>query len=154
MLKNPKKGYITFCNSDREFKENEVLNGSFLVYESLQDSLRFTTLDDDKIITNVTVLDDYNLVDSDYYGYYNMIVTSKILINKIYSYDDIINEMLNNKNELQIKRFLKHFRLKDEDVNTFKQIHPYVEKAARFYQDGDETAYNFSETKTLSKKQQ
>lgn len=142
MIKKTKQGYITFCNTNRNFKENEVLNGSFLIYESIEDSLRFTTLDDDKVIAKVTALDDFQLVDSDYYDYYNMVITNKLLINKIYSYNEIIDEMLNNKNELQIERFLKHFKLKEEDIEKFKKIHPYVDRAARFYQEGDLDAYN------------
>ena len=110
MIKKTKQGYITFCNTNRNFKENEVLNGSFLIYESIEDSLRFTTLDDDKVIAKVTALDDFQLVDSDYYDYYNMVITNKLLINKIYSYNEIIEEIINNKNKIKIERFLKNIK--------------------------------------------
>ena len=120
MIKKAKQGYITFLNIESEIKENDVLNGNFLVYESMQDSLRFTKLDDDKIVTKVTVLGDYKLVDSDYYGYFNMAVTDKVLIDKILTYDDVITEALNNKFGKYYINILTEGKLKNEAIDNYE----------------------------------
>lgn len=134
------KGYVTFINN--EVKENEKINEKILVYNSIEDSLRFTSIKDNKTITSVSVIGNYKKTDSKYYGYDDIIIANEIKINKILNYDDIIKKMLTEaKTEEKLCRFIQSFEINENDKELFSKKGIDVWLAVRYYQDGEVDVY-------------
>ena len=134
------KGYVTFVNE--EVKENDIIERQILVYNSIEDSLRFVNITDNKEIAEVSVIGNYDITESKYYGYENIIIANEIKINKILNYDEIIRYMLSNaKTEEKLCRFIQSFEINESDKQLFSNKGIDTWLAVRYYQDGEAEIY-------------
>ena len=100
-------------------------------------------MDDDIQIAEVVGFGDVVESFDNYYGYYDMYVASNIKILKILSREEIICRGLNMP-EYRSERFVKGYRLTDDEIDLFKskfKSHSNVIKAIAYYQEGDNNAY-------------
>lgn len=152
MKMNKIKGYVTFKGEN--IKENDVVNEQILVYKSIEDSLRFFSINDDKTVTRVTVNGEYETTGSKYYGYEGIIIANNIVIDEVLSYEQIIENMLNfGKNEVQLSRFLKSFKLNEEDKLEFLKKSLDVYLCTKYYQDNETNIYKKDRNELLKEYQ-
>lgn len=145
-------GYVTFNNND--VKENDIINEQILVYKSIEDSLRFFGINDDKTVTKVTVNGEFEKTGSKYYGYEDIIIANNIVIDEVLSYEQIIENMLNfGKNEVQLSRFLKSFKLNEEDKLEFLKKSLDVYLCTKYYQDNETNIYKKDRNELLKEYQ-
>ena len=109
MKKN--KGYVAF-KGENKLETGKIYEGNFTVFPTLEDSLKGASIDDEKTIAQVEALNITGILDSKYYGYYNMMNTEGIKILKVLSYKEIIDEMSSNsKSEFAKIRFLQGYKV-------------------------------------------
>ena len=144
------KGYVTF--KDKDIEEEKTINKNILVYNSIADSLRFFNLDDNKVITLVSVIGDYQKFNSEYYGYSDIILANNIKIKKILTYNEIIENMLvKDKTDEELSKFIKAYKLNEQDKERFSKISFDTWLAIKYFQDGQTGIYK-EDTKSLIKK--
>ena len=149
---NKIKGYVTFKGEN--IKENDVVNEQILVYKTIEDSLRFFDINEDKTITRVTVNGEIEKTSSKYYGYDDVIIANNIVIDEVLSYEQIIENMLNfGKNEVQLSRFLKSFKLNEEDKLEFLKKSLDVYLCTKYYQDNETNIYKKDRNELLKEYQ-
>ena len=119
-------GFVTFYKNE-DIKEGKIMNNDIIVYPNIEDSLRFFSINDDVVITKVSCDKCEDLLNSEYYGYFNMKKTDEVMIEKIYSYEDIISMMATGKmNEVKLLRFIDKFRINEEDKQRFRKLGCFV----------------------------
>ena len=127
-------GFVTFYKEE-DIKEGNVLNKEVIIYPNLEDSLRFFTIEDEVVIASVSTTKYESLPDSDYYGYFNMKKASEIKIEKIYSYEEIIEIMTSKtKKEEKVDRFLQRFKIEEQDREKFIELSPLVKNSLELFQ--------------------
>ncbi len=112
--------------------------------ERLEDGLRYFDGLKQKInIVQVQALGDIKSYYDEYYGYYDLYVTSKIYIKHILSREEIINYILNT-DEDRLIRFIKGFRLEDKEINIIQEVFKSesIDKVIRYYQKNEKDVYN------------
>lgn len=139
MKKN--KGYVAF-KGENKLETGKIYEGNFTVFSTLEDSLKGASIDDEKTIAQVEALNITGILDSKYYGYYNMMNTEGIKILKVLSYKEIIDEMSSNsKSEFAKIRFLQGYRVNSEDLDKFTDSFG-VWQAVEYFQKGNTKIYN------------
>lgn len=139
MKKN--KGYVAF-KGENKLETGKIYEGNFTVFPTLEDSLKGAPIDDEKTIAQVEALNITGILDSKYYGYYNMMNTEGIKILKVLSYKEIIDEMSSNsKSEFAKIRFLQGYRVNPEDLDKFTDSFG-VWQAVEYFQKGNTKIYN------------
>ena len=152
MNMNKIKGYVTFKGEN--VKENDIIKEQILVYKTIEDSLRFFDINEDKTITRVTVNGEIEKTSSKYYGYDDVIIANNIVIDEVLSYEQIIENMLNfGKNEVQLSRFLKSFKLNEEDKLEFLKKSLDVYLCTKYYQDNETNIYKKDRNELLKEYQ-
>lgn len=132
------EGYVTFVN--RKVNVNDIISEGTIVYPTIEDSLRGTTIEDKKEIALVEILGSFENAESDYYGYYNMKLAKEIKVLQILSYDYIIEVMANNnKSESAKKRFIRSFRIAPKDYKKFDTFESW--EAIEAFQEGNLDIY-------------
>lgn len=138
MKKN--KGYVAF-KGENKLETGKIYEGNFTVFSTLEDSLKGASIDDEKTIAQVEALNITGILDSKYYGYYNMMNTEGIKILKVLSYKEIIDEMSSNsKSEFAKIRFLQGYRVNSEDLDKFTDSFG-VWQAVEYFQKGNTQIY-------------
>jgi len=138
MKKN--KGYVAFKGENKP-ETGKIYEGNFTVFPTLEDSLKGASIDDEKTIAQVEALNITGILDSKYYGYYNMMNTEGIKILKVLSYKEIIDEMSSNsKSEFAKIRFLQGYRVNSEDLDKFTDSFG-VWQAVEYFQKGNTQIY-------------
>ena len=138
MKKN--KGYVAF-KGENKLETGKIYEGNFTVFPTLEDSLKGTSIDDEKTIAQVEALNIIGILDSKYYGYYNMMNTEGIKILKVLSYKEIIDEMSSNsKSEFAKIRFLQGYKVNLEDLDKFTDSFG-VWQAVEYFQKGNTQIY-------------
>lgn len=90
----------------------------------LEDCLRYFDAMDAKVdIACVESLGHIREYYDDYYGYYDLYVTDSILIKHVLTREEIINYMLNTY-DLRIERFVKGFRLNEDEIAMILDRYP------------------------------
>ena len=111
----------------------------------LEDTLRYVDgMSDDIQIAEVVGYGDVRESFDNYYGYYNMYVASNIQILRVLSREEIISKGLNMP-EYRSERFVKGYKLTDDEIDLFKGVFSdddNVLRAIAYYQEGDEKAYD------------
>ena len=131
-------GFVSFYKEEN-IKQGDIITKGNIIYQNIEDSLRFFSIGDDIIITKVSTQKYENLTDSDYYEYFNMKKSNLFVIEKIYSYDEIIEIMASKgKNEEKINRFLQKFKIKEEDKQKFIELGPWIKKSLELFQGQEE----------------
>lgn len=126
-------GYVTFEDSD--VKVGDIIKNDLIVYSTIPDSLKQCRIDSEKTVAMVSYSNYELLEDSEYYGYYNMKLSHECRIEKVYSYEEVINYMINDMpNELEIVKFLKTFSLSEEDKKKFSNISNIISRYIELYQ--------------------
>lgn len=134
-------GYITF-KGENSVQENEEYNGKYIVFPSIEDSLKFSSPSEEKTIAMVEASDPFELADDDYYGYYNMIGATKVKIIHVLDYQEIITTMLDNsKRERARIKFLQGYKVHDEDLHKFEATGLDTWEAVEYYQRGNKSIY-------------
>lgn len=154
------KGYKVFNNNMTnrygvKFLENNVykielplkfgINGNgFHFCKNLEDCLRYVNAFKEEIkIAEVTGYNDFIEYNDEYYGYYDMYVTSTISIDKILSREEIIQMFLNTYDE-RVIRFLSSMKLTEKEKDLFKLKYydnRKIQLALSYYQDNIKDAY-------------
>lgn len=133
------KGYKAFNKNmtnryNTEFIEGEIYytegplkfgnNGNgYHFCQRLEDTLRyFPAMEEEIKIAKVTSYEDYIVRDDEYYGYYDLYAARTISIDKILSHEDIIEEMI-SANYAAATRFVKSFKLSEEELQRFKSVY-------------------------------
>lgn len=143
-------GYVTF--TDGIVNPGTKLEGQIIVYPNIEDSLRFTELEDEKTISLVSYEKSQGITDSEYYGYYNMHVCNEIVVEKNYEYDEVVDIMLNGgKNEISMGKFIRSFKLSDADKERFASKDITTWKAIQYYQNDDRSIFKESEKQLVKK---
>ena len=138
MKKN--KGYVAF-KGENKLETGKIYEGNFTVFPTLEDSLKGASIDDEKTIAQVEALNITGILDSKYYGYYNMMNTEGIKILKVLSYKEIIDEMSSNsQSEFAKIRFLQGYRVNSEDLDKFTDSFG-VWQAVEYFQKGNTQIY-------------
>lgn len=138
MKKN--KGYVAF-KGENKLETGKIYEGNFTVFPTLEDSLKGASIDDEKTIAQVEALNITGILDSKYYGYYNMMNTEGIKILKVLSYKEIIDEMSSNsKSEFAKIRFLQGYKVNSEDLDKFTDSFG-VWQAVEYFQKGNTQIY-------------
>lgn len=126
-------GYVTF--EDSNVKVGDVIKNNLIVYSTIPDSLRYCKINSEKTVAMISCSDYELLEDSEYYGYYNMKLSHECRVEKIYSYEEVINYMMNDMpNELEIAKFLKTFSLSEKDKKNFSSISNIISGYIDLYQ--------------------
>ncbi len=92
----------------------------------------------------VSTMDEYpDLVhyDDDYNGYYDMYSCRNIKIEKLLSREEIISTML-KETEHNIEKFIKTFKLNDEEAELFASKSIHLKNAIQYYHYGDKEVYS------------
>lgn len=130
---NKRIGYVTFI--DREINEGQELNEDTIVFPTLEDSLKNSYLEDNKTIAKVSYAEFKELGDSEYYGYYNMRLINHFKIEKILDHKMVMDLMCNpGINEMQLKKFIRSFKLTDEDKKRIIKLGPVIKSYIQCYQ--------------------
>lgn len=138
MKKN--KGYVAF-KGENKLETGKIYEGNFTVFPTLEDSLKGASIDEEKTIAQVEALNITGILDSKYYGYYNMMNTEGIKILKVLSYKEIIDEMSSNsKSEFAKIRFLQVYKVNPEDLDKFTDSFG-VWQAVEYFQKGNTQIY-------------
>lgn len=138
MKKN--KGYVAF-KGENKLETGKIYEGNFTVFPTLEDSLKGASIDEEKTIAQVEALNITGILDSKYYGYYNMMNTEGIKILKVLSYKEIIDEMSSNsKSEFAKIRFLQGYKVNQEDLDKFTDSFG-VWQAVEYFQKGNTQIY-------------
>ncbi len=130
-------------------------NGNgFHFCKNLEDTLRYVNAMNEEIkIALVSTDDRYLKYDDEYYGYYDMYVSSSIVIEHILTRDEILKHIMNS-NILSINRFLSLFRLADDEIKTFKQKYAksmQILDTISYYQEKNLDTYTKSMQKVIKK---
>lgn len=145
---NEKIGYVAF-NGKNAVKIGDKFNDDFVMFPSIEDSLKNTT-EDEKTIAKVVALYPLENLESAYYGYYNMVYTKGIKIIEVLSYEQIIEEMTSDsKSDFAKIRFLESYKINPDDFEKFNKSYE-VWRAVEFYQKGNSNIYK-EEPKKLIK---
>ena len=107
----------------------------------LEDTLRYTNLDSDQIIiTEVTALGNVVTFSDEYYGYYDLYVTDKIIINRVLSRKEIIDYII-DLDEDRICRFISLMKLSPKEIRAFLDKSERVLKTIEYYQLDNKDAF-------------
>ena len=110
----------------------------------LEDTLRYVDGMNSNIqIAEVIGIGDIKKSSDEYYGYYDMYVASSLFIVKILSRDEIVRLGLQMP-DFRSERFVKGYRLTDEEIELFKNKfseNSQVLNAIAYYQEGDHSVY-------------
>lgn len=134
-------GKVYSTNGKVRFGNN---GNGFHFCKNIEDTLRYFDAKDDEVkICVVRGFGEFVLEEDDYNGYYDMFSIENMEIVKILSREEIINIAL-NLNELRVCRFIQCFKLKDDEIELFKEkfnknriVHKYIE----YYQIGNKDAF-------------
>lgn len=158
------KGYKVFIgnkelftnNYNRVCKEGEILeiDGELQVKKNgyhfakrLEDTFRYgNSLNEGVVVCEVTSLGDILEYDDEYYGYYDLYVSSKLRIDKILSRKDII-EYMDKVNVERLKRFVQTFKLTYDEAMYFIGRNNELDKYIEYYQFGNKDAFSVSSMK-------
>ncbi len=129
------KGPISFGN----------YGNGFHYCKNLVDVFRFgnTEKPNDFIVTKVVGYGDTQVVDDEYYGYYDMYVSRNLYIVKLLSREEIISQILTSP-EPDVLKFLSTFTLTPEEIVMFKQhfaSNNRIISAIKYYQEKQEDTY-------------
>jgi len=109
-------GQIYHVDKNVSFGNNKH---GFHMCVNLEDTLRY--FDSENIeIAEVIGFGNYELMEDEYNGFYDMYAVENLIIRKILSRDEIINYAL-NINEFRVQRFLQLFVLSEEEKLLFKE---------------------------------
>lgn len=134
-------GYVAF-KGENKIEAGKTFKGNFTVFQTLEDSLKGASIDEEKTIAKVEALNITSILDSKYYGYYNMMNAEKIKILKVLSYEEVIDEMSSNaKSEFAKIRFLQGYKIKEKDLSKFTDLFG-VWQAVEYFQKGNTEIYN------------
>ena len=93
-----------------------------------------------------------NEFNSEYYGYSDIILANNIKIKKILTYNEIIENMLvKDKTDEELSKFIKAYKLNEQDKERFSKISFDTWLAIKYFQDGQTGIYK-EDTKSLIKK--
>ncbi len=127
------------------------INGyGFHFTKRLEDGLRyFNAMDGVVEIANVSSFGELKEYYDDYYGYYDLYVTSSIMINNILTREEILNYMMSTNNTFRIIRFISLYKLNSDEISLIinKFNTEDVMNAIYYYQYNDRDIY----TKRLEK---
>ena len=128
---------------DGKIKYGNGGNG-FHFCKNLEDTLRYYN-GMSKLIKIASVKGIGKIKESydDYYGYYDLYVTNKLYVERIYTREEIINYIL-NKDPFYIERFLMGFKLTKEELEYFKMIfsdYSRIINTISYYQEGKINVY-------------
>ncbi len=118
-------------------------NNGFHFVKNLEDGLRyFDAFNNDIDIAYVESQGEVVEYVDDYYGYYNLYVTSKLKILKLLKREEIINIMLNT-DVYRIIRFIQGFKLKKPEIDLILNYFPYdlVLTNIEYFQFNDKEAF-------------
>ena len=144
-----KNRYGTHCEEGEKYSVlGPVIYGTqgngFHFCERLEDTLRyFNGLDSEIQIAEVVGFGDIVKSFDNYYGYYDMYAASNIEIVRVLSREEIICNGLNMP-EYRSERFVKGYKLTDDEIDLFKGVFSdddNVLRAIAYYQEGDGDAY-------------
>lgn len=128
-------------NGDLEFGNR---GNGFHFCSRLEDTLRYVDgMNQDINIAKVVSYGKYLEHTDEYYGYYDMYVTSSIFIEKILIREEIIDYILKS-NILSIERFLKGYKLTPDEIYFFKDRYAkYMQiiDMINYYQEGKLDTY-------------
>lgn len=128
------KGVLKFGNGG---------NG-FHFCKRLEDTLRYVDAMNQNIkIAKILSFGEYLEYSDEYYGYYDMYVTSSIFIEKILSREEIIDYVLKSP-ILSIERFLKGYKLSSNEILFFKDKYSnqiQILDIISYYQEGKLDTY-------------
>lgn len=152
------KGYKVFIGNQSDFKNNVGLQckvgqilettkpiapkqNGYHFAKRLEDTLRFgNALHEDVIICEVTSLGDVVEYEDEYYGYFELYVTSKLRIDKILNRKEII-EYADSLNEFRLRRFVQTMRLTDSEAEYFKGRSFTLDNFIDYYHYEDTSAF-------------
>ena len=109
----------------------------------LEDGLRyFDGLNHEIDIAKVIALGEVKELYDEYYGYYDLYVTSHIYIDHILSRQEIINYIINQPFP-RIERFIQGYRLTEEEINMIVEnsANSRIDQAIDYYQYDNKDAY-------------
>lgn len=153
------KGYKVFIGNLDNFKNNanivchkgDILSTTNTIKprevgyhfaKRLEDTLRYgNALKEDVVVCEVTSLGNFIEFCDDYYGYYDLYVTSQLRIDKVLSREEIVRYMLNTNVE-RIKRFVSTYKLNNDEIKLFKGIDDMLDTYIDYYQHKDTEAFN------------
>lgn len=109
----------------------------------------FDAMNDIVDITRVSALGDVQEYSDDYYGYYDLYVTSSIRVDQILTRENILNYMLSTEDILRMLRFISLYRLTGDEIDLIvsKFNMDDIIKTIYYYQYNDKDIY----TKKLEK---
>lgn len=118
-------------------KYNEdLINSKFSFAKNMEDSLKFqvnAVNKENPIIAQVTGIGDTKRIDSEYYEFFNLYNSKDILIDKIFTEKEIIEQALNLSQD-RMERFVSMYHLTDEQMQLFKNRHINVDLAMLYFQ--------------------
>ena len=153
------KGYKVFIGNKEHFqnnagmtcKEGQILETQkqispkkhgYHFAKRLEDTLRFGEAINEKVvICEVTSLGDVIEYEDDYYGYFDLYVTSKLRIDKILSRKEII-EYADSLKGSRLYRFIQTMKLTDEEAEYFKGRSFTIDNYIDYYHYNIEDAFN------------
>ena len=111
----------------------------------LEDTLRyFPAMEEEIKLAQVTGLGDFVTSEDDYWGYYDMYSTNILRIDKILNHEEIIDMYLKLRNPFRINRFLRGFKLTEEEVELFRLAYSddfTIQNTISYYQEGKLDTY-------------
>ena len=134
--------------SKNEQANNGMTDYDFLVYSSIEDALRFFSINDEVDICRVIGFGDKTKHSDDFYGYYDMNTVEYLHIAKHLSRPEVI-QIAVGLNSTVAPRFFQSFRLTPEEITLFKEIFkgdPNVIKTIQYYQEHDLEAFSRKRT--------
>ena len=114
------KTYQTNSNVSFGYNSGDEVTG-YHFCKNLEDTLRYVDgINDDIKIAEVIGSGNIVIYNDEYYGYYDMYSAEIIDIIHILTREEIINKVLYSKNEYAAERFIKGFKLTNEELEKFK----------------------------------
>ena len=113
--------------------------------ERLEDTLRYVNgLEEEIIICRIKALGKIDWYDDEYYGYYDLGCTNKILIDKLLKREEIIDYAL-KLYEYRLIRFIRGYKLTKEELEFFKKTfinNDNIINNILYYQEKDYEVFN------------
>lgn len=131
-IKNLEEGILV---SSIKYNE-DLINSKFSFAKNMEDSLKFQVNSVNKenpIIAQVTGIGDTRRIDSEYYEFFNLYNSKDILIDKIFTEKEIIEQALNLSHD-RMARFVSMYHLTGEEMQLFKNRHINVDLAMLYFQ--------------------
>ncbi len=100
-----------------------------------EDTLRYVdSWSDNFVVTEIEANGELELYEDDYYGYYDMYVSSEMKILRVLSREELFEMVFNSNNVDRVKRLASSIVLTQDEIDLIKDVYPLAISTIEYYQ--------------------